>query len=70
VGLYVLIFIHQQLDYSSDKIRRWAGHVARAEGGPWWGNLRKRDHLEDPDVDGWIILRWMFRKWVVGVWTG
>jgi hypothetical protein len=25
-------------------------------------NLRERDHLEDPDVDGRIILRWIFRK--------
>jgi hypothetical protein len=24
----------------------------------------------DPDVDGKIILRWIFRKWGVGVWTG
>jgi len=36
----------------------------------WWGNLRERDHLEDPDVDGRIIIRWIFRKWDVGVWTG
>jgi len=34
------------------------------------GNLRGRDHLEDPGVDGRIILRWIFRKWNVGVWTG
>jgi len=34
--------------------------------GPWWGNLRERDHLEDPDVDGRIKLRWIFRKWDVG----
>jgi len=33
--------------------------------GFWWGNLRERDHLEDPDVDGRIILRWIFRKWDV-----
>jgi hypothetical protein len=26
-----------------------------------WGNLREREHLEDPGVDGRIILRWIFR---------
>ena len=26
------------------------------------GNLRKRYHVEDQDVDGRIILRWIFRK--------
>jgi len=35
-----------------------------------WGNLRERDDLEDLGVDGRIILRWIFRKWDVGVWTG
>ena len=35
-----------------------------------WGNLRERDHLGDPGVDGRIILRWIFRKWDVGVRTG
>jgi hypothetical protein len=29
-----------------------------------------RDHLEDPDIDGRLILRWIFRKWDVGLWTG
>jgi len=29
----------------------------------WWRNLREGDRLEDPRVDGRIILRWIFRKW-------
>jgi hypothetical protein len=33
-------------------------------------NIRERDHLEDPGVDERIILRWIFRKWDVGVWNG
>ena len=35
-----------------------------------WGKLRERDHLEDPGLDEGIILRWIFSKWNVGVWTG
>jgi len=30
--------------------------------GFWWGNLRERDHLEHPGVDGRITLRWIFGK--------
>jgi hypothetical protein len=30
------------------------------------GNLREREYLEYPGVDGRIILRWIFRKWDVG----
>ena len=37
--------------------------------GFWWGNLREIGHM-DPGVDGRIILRGIFRKWDVGVWTG
>jgi hypothetical protein len=32
--------------------------------------LKERDHWGDPDVDERILLRWIFRKWDVGVWTG
>ena len=52
---------------------RWAGHVARmgVRGEEeytefWWGNLRERDHLGDPGVDGRLILRWIFMKLDVG----
>ena len=38
--------------------------------GFWWGNLRERDHLKDADIDGRIMLRWIFRNWDVGAWTG
>jgi hypothetical protein len=30
--------------------------------GFWWGNTRERDYLEDPGLDGRIIIRWVFRK--------
>jgi len=29
-----------------------------------WRNLRERDHLGDPSVDGRIILRCIFRKFI------
>jgi hypothetical protein len=30
--------------------------------GCWWGSLRERGHWRDPDVDGKIILKWVFWK--------
>jgi len=40
---------------------RWLGHVASMGRGEvharfWCGNLRVGDHLEDPSVDGIIII--------------
>jgi len=54
---------------------RWVGYVARmgrreVHTGFWWGNLSEKDNFGDPGVDGRIILRWTFRKWHVGAWTG
>ena len=31
---------------------------------------RKKGHLRDPVVDGRILIRWIFRKWGVGIGTG
>jgi hypothetical protein len=39
------------------------GGEREAYTGFWWVNLKEGDHLEDPGVDGRIILRWIFRKW-------
>ena len=57
--------------YSSDQIEKieiggaCSAYERRVEvyAGFWWRNLRERDHLENPGVDGTIILRWIFRKW-------
>jgi hypothetical protein len=35
-----------------------------------WGNLKARDHLKDTGIDGKIILKFIFRKWDVGAWSG
>jgi hypothetical protein len=54
---------------------RWAGHVARI------GDMRNacrvlvgkpqtRDHYEDPDIVGRVILRWILEKCDRVVWTG
>ena len=45
----------------------WAGHVARVgeSRGVYRLLVRKpegKNLLEEPDIDGWIILRWIFRK--------
>jgi hypothetical protein len=50
----------------------WAEHVAlhgREEvyTGIWWGNLRERDHLEYPGVDGRKISYWISKKWDGGM---
>ena len=57
---------------------RWARHAASVE--EWRGayrvlveKLEGKNHLEDPGVDGMIILRWICRKCDVGYgldWSG
>ena len=52
---------------------RWVGYVAcmgekRGVYRVLVGKREGKNHLGDPGVDGRIILRWIFRKWDVGVW--
>jgi hypothetical protein len=35
--------------------------------GFWWEDLRERDNFEDLNVDGWIILKRIFKKWDEGM---
>ena len=47
---------------------RWAGHVARMEEGRGVhkvlvGKPEGKIHWGDQDIDGRIILIWIFRKW-------
>jgi len=72
----ILWCVHSKY-YSADKIEKneKCGHVARMweRSGTYrvlLGNPRRRDRLEEPGVDGKIILKWIFRKWDVEVWTG
>jgi hypothetical protein len=41
---------------------RWAGNVARI-GEVLVGKQEERNYLEDPNVNGRIILRWIFWDW-------
>jgi len=43
--------------------------VERCKQGFGRGNLRERDHLNNPGIDGRIILKWIFMKWAVGAWA-
>ena len=39
--------------------------------GFWWGKLKGKDHLEDPDGDGKIMLKIHLKGiGLVGEWTG
>jgi len=47
---------------------KWAGIVAcMGRERCVQGLVRERDHLEDSGLDGRIVLRWILRKWDVGM---
>jgi len=53
---------------------KWPECVLRSGNQECWAELVKLAfidiYLEDPGIDGKILLSWIFRKWDVGVWTG
>jgi hypothetical protein len=42
------------------------GGTGKVYTGFWLGNLKERANLDDTGADGWIILRWIFKKLDVG----
>jgi len=69
----LMICISHQILFGWSDREEWDGRgIKRIWGrvelyiGFWWGNLREGDHLENPGLDGRILLRWIFRKWDVG----
>jgi hypothetical protein len=70
--LYVLYCSPNIIRVIKPRIMRWAGHVVRVGERRiayriLWGNLRGRDHLELPDLEGRVVLRLIFREWVGGM---
>jgi len=51
---------------------RWAGHVTRMDEERLvyrflLGKTEGENHWGDLDLDGWIILGWISRRWDVGI---
>ena len=78
ISAYIYIYIYQYVAYYSPKIRRWSNRE-EWDGGVCstyvWEERRVQGFGEetwgkDPDINERIILRWIFRKWDVGAWTG
>jgi hypothetical protein len=54
---------------------RWVGHLVhrgerQVHTGFWKGDLREEKRLGDPRIDERTILKWIFKKWDAGAWTG
>ena len=61
-----IVRVSKSLRMRTEHVAHMAERRGEAYRKLWWGNLRERHYLEDPGVDGRIILRWIFRKQNVG----
>jgi hypothetical protein len=67
VKIFLLWYIFKEIRVIKSRRMRWAGHAAQmGRGGMhigyWWESQKERDHLEDQDVDGWTILKWILER--------
>jgi hypothetical protein len=66
----LILLLDPDITFDLDRIVRLPSLAKEVCTSCWWGNQNERDHWGDTDVDGRIILRWMFRKWEGVVGTG
>jgi hypothetical protein len=71
----IIVLLAEYRSGNESRRMRLAGHVARMGERRGvcrvlLGNPEGKNHLQDPEINGRIILRWISRKWHVGPWTG